>query len=170
MYHLVASKDRGSCFVCLVSIHFSLYRLGKWISVAGKSIQLHKSVLAFQLKYREVMNGTTSLYCRHHNKSQLCNAVRGMIKKKEQRYDLLWIIVQSNATLTMIALTWKGKTMVNLFGCLIHFKEPVLFFLAYIMILETYINRIISDKTTCKWSSPECLNYSPVVKTWLGGF
>lgn len=34
------------------------------------------------------MNGT-SLYLRHHNESQLCNTVRGMIKKKEQRYDLL---------------------------------------------------------------------------------
>lgn len=65
--------------------------------------------------------------------------------------------------------------MVSLFEYLIHFSEPVLLFLMYKMIPET---TIISAATMFNWwSSPECLNYSPVVKkkkkkkrTWQQGF
>lgn len=117
------SKDSGPCFVRLVSIHFSLYRLGKWISAAQKSIRLPKSVLDFNMGKSRIV---TSLYCGRHNKKQLCNTVSGMITKKEPRYHLLRIIVQGNATLTMIALTWKRNTMESLFG-LNHFREPSAF-------------------------------------------
>lgn len=52
--------------------------------------------------------------------------------------------------------------MVSLFEYLIHFNEPVLLLLPYKMIPDT---AIISAETMFNWwSSPECLNYSPVVK------
>lgn len=73
------NKSKTQCFVCLVSVHFSLYWLGKWISAAKESIQPDKSTRLSKSKLH--VNGGGK------QKPQLCARLGA-------RYHLLGIIVQ----------------------------------------------------------------------------